>query len=207
MFPEIISPNVKYFAPFVWGGFSVKEARFHDNGVVEIGLSYNKKSPAPETEKRQPLTDDAENLFRLYEEKNALYPVSTTGLPEIQNETVGSYRFCAWNASLAEHLTHAIREVGCFEQLASAEFFAGVSKYFRFMRYQKGGQHFPHFDTDFFGPNYATRYSMVLYFTSCQSGAIAFIDPLAEELKITGTGDWDHQASPREITLEILPKE
>lgn len=83
---EIISPNVQTIL-----GLGIArdepfelEARIYKNGVIEIDTSLN-------------LLPEVENAFENFNEAGAVYPVSVTGLENIDSG-IGSHRFCAWVA-------------------------------------------------------------------------------------------------------------
>lgn len=204
MMKEIISPNVKYI-----GGLEIPvlprdiRATVHENGIIVID-THN-----PDC------LDAVKACFKDYEAENAVYPVSTTGLPtSVLSNHQGSERFCAWDGAFAESLTEIIKIVEAPELISDNDSlweFISVSKYFRFMHYKHGGEHFPHYDSDFnvikhpgsMGARnyYSTRYSLVMYFNDCDSGELAFINNPG-----TSTDDWDRQAYDSEIYLKVLPK-
>lgn len=150
--------------------------------------------------------------FDSHEEAGAVYNVGVTGLPS--NTGIGSTRFCTMNAVLAEWLTKMIKGRGAVDvitdDLNRAYYFIQASQYFRFMKYENGGEHFPHYDSDYIHPLYdkkdnevITKYSMVMYFTDCETGEIAFCDDFRRDHCNT---DWDRQATPDELTIKIKPK-
>lgn len=196
--PEIISPNVRKILHLEIPSSTSfgAEATIHPNGVIEIDTTLD-------------FEDIVIDNFNKYEHAGAVYPVSVTGLEDIESG-ISSHRFCAWDADFADLLTSVVNR---FQILQLIHFrhgilqFAGVSKYFRFMRYDSGGEHFPHYDSDFTvwdrsELRYVTRYSLVMYFNDCETGEIAFIDndPHAER------GDWNRQATDEEISLRIKPR-
>jgi hypothetical protein len=71
------------------------------------------------------------------------------------------------------------------------------------MRYSKGGEHFPHYDSDFHGSNYVTKYSLVMYFNDCESGELAFVD---DPRRPVTESDWERQATGEEIYRKITPR-
>ena len=211
---ELISPNVKYTGalftdlpdPSVYG------VKFYSNGVIEI-------------ETRFQLLDALKEAFEKWAANDAVYPVNVTGLFSEANEKAGSERFCAWDGQFAEFLTDVILNAEVLELIQDDKHgllkFENVSKYFRFMRYKEGGEHFPHYDSDFevrdMPPaalrkvaqegllRYATKYSLVGYFNDCNTGEIAFIDK--DTVNSQGqTNDWHRQAYDEEITLRIKPE-
>lgn len=209
MIKEIISPNVKLILPdHTPLGANTRSIRIYDNDVYVLDLT------GKNSYKRWFST-----LFNDYELNGAVYDVGTTGIPTDDN-SVGSRRFCAWNPNLAFSLEEVIKENrilelienhGGAERWKSYLKFAGVSKYFRFMRYRSGGEHFPHYDSDFevgLGPDsYYTKYSMILYCSDTNSGDLAFVnDPRSKE-QINDQGDWERQATEEEIILKVRPRE
>lgn len=197
---EIISPNVTLIAALdIPLPNEVEWARIHKRGIIEI-----QTTPDPD------LLDAVKDCFEYYDREGELYPVSVTGLKTVmESEKTGSVRFCGWDGTFAEDLTEIIKVVEAPELVDAGDFlyeFQEVSKYFRFMRYSKGGQHFPHYDSDFVVKNgmtepYATKYSLVMYFNDCDTGEIAFID--TDEKTRT---DWERQAYDSEIFLKIKPQ-
>ncbi|WEM34358.1 2OG-Fe(II) oxygenase [Xanthomonas phage X1] len=199
---EIISPNVKAIlalgierdTPFEL------DALLHKNGVIEINTSLD-------------LLPEVDRAFEIFDQLGAVYPVSVTGLENVDSG-IGSHRFCAWDGEFAALLTEVVKLMETPELIQIGDHlweFESVSKYFRFMRYDQGGEHFPHYDSDFvvydhlktFGQSvrYATKYSLVMYFNDCESGEIAFIDNDPNPTK----GDWNRQATDAEISLRIKP--
>ena len=86
------------------------------------------------------------------------------------------------------------------------------SDYFRFMKYTSGGQHYPHYDTDFIiDNNTITKYSLVMYFNDCKDGELVFCKdnrPPKTEMSFIekDTSDWNRQVEEEEILLKIKPK-
>lgn len=85
-----------------------------------------------------------------------------------------------------------------------------VSPLLRFMKYDKGGQHYAHYDAGFIYPDdrYRTLQSFVIYLTTNSTGATRFIDD-----KQTGSiwnrkhEDWSRETLPEEVLASSYPKE
>ena len=178
----------------------------HPNGVYEIDTLVN-AMPGENF-------NIVEGLFRDYQDAGHLYDVSVTGLKTSDNARVGSQRFCTMDRALAQQITDVVNNLGILQQIVKTaadncrfvEEFIGCSSYFRFMRYTKGGEHFPHYDSDFQfvnDPMVYTRFTVVAYFTNNVTGEIAFVNDPREN---HGNTDWDRQATNEEITLKIAPK-
>lgn len=200
---EVLSPNVTMikrvvdYMPVYADGQTT--ATIHPNGVIVIDATQTKETIA-----------DLMEGFDFYEKRGHLYPVSVTGLKTGENDPVGSHRFCNMDDAIACSIEDIINTLGVpiwDKRGNDLNHYVGVSRYFRFMRYSKGGEHYPHYDSDFVFPNepaHYTGYTAVVYFTDCNSGEICFVNdtrPNAEERL-----DWDRQATDDEITLRILPK-
>lgn len=151
--------------------------------------------------------------FKTYHDEGHLYPVTRSGLPLTGHTSeIGSIRFCTMNSILSDTLHKIIMLSDAFPTFYSEndEWFKlhGVSPYFRFMRYHKGGMHYPHYDSDYEysvpNTNIVTKFSLVVYMTDNNSGALSFVDPTVNNKPLDS--DWDHQASDDEIYLKVLPK-
>ncbi len=203
---EMISPNVTYVSAdlLTLGETAPKATRIHPKGIIEIDTNM---SPI--------YLSGVERRFEEYQSVGQLYPVTVTGLPKANgSERTGSVRFCSWDQRFAKSLTNIILQVGVpqliMDPINGLLQFQEVSKYFRFMRYDSGGEHFPHYDSDFevstgshmrADLHYITKYSLVMYFNDCDSGEIAFVEHDGID-----KSDWDRQPTPEEIFLKIKPK-
>lgn len=214
LYPEQVSPNVTYinnqYIDEVFCKISPQQQldiKCHGDGIFEIDVLNQNLD----------FTSGIKQQFNLYGAQNQLYPVSVTGLKDVSGG-VGSERFCTMSSSLAAWLTDVIAgkclvdyvaqepTVTKFHGSVRNEFsFLNVSQYFRFMKYTKGGEHFPHYDSDFEynrGANIAvTKYSLVMYFTDCDTGEFAFVNDTRGE-----TTDWNRQVTEDEIYLKIKPR-
>ena len=154
--------------------------------------------------------DEILGKFHYLSEKGFTFNVNTTGIKNENTEIqkVGSSRFCIQNKNLSSVVNYAIKQLSLnqYVEIDNEKYlYEGVSKYWRFMSYNQGGEHYPHYDSDFntFGNQY-TKFSCVVYFTDCKSGELAFIDDKTEFAE--NKEDWDRQATDSEIVLKIKPK-
>lgn len=207
-YPENISPNVTiidndYVNDLFYNVSTQNVIRCHGNDIFEI-------SPVrPNT--FNGTVKNLENAFKSYRMNGGMYPVSTSGLKDT-SAGVGSDRFCTMSSSFAERLTDIIKNKSIVDYYTEAETkneysFLGVSKYFRFMSYRQGGEHFPHYDSDFEyvrrgKVDAVTKFSLVVYFSDCESGEFAFVNDKRVD---HNNSDWDRQANPIEIYLTIKP--
>lgn len=198
---EIKSPNVKKIIPLQIAEVitSHDPEKFtiidHDRGIFEFNYDCMINQPSIELAARMD--------FNRHKTSDCLYEVDVTGIKS--DYGVGSERFCTMNKKLSEWLSKVIVGNSVVDFIPGHEII-GVSKYFRFMRYKSGGEHFPHYDSDFvhpFDPNKVTKYSLVMYFTDCDSGEFAFVK---DNRKDHGNKDWQIQAKEDQIELKILPK-
>lgn len=87
----------------------------------------------------------------------------------------------------------------------------GVAPYFRYLQYNSGSEHLPHYDTTHKlkeDPLVRTLYSGIIYLTDNQTGATAFIDDEQHHLKYQDRdhSDWDRQATHDQIYEWSIPK-
>lgn len=144
--------------------------------------------------------------FESYREH--MYPVDVTGFKNPEGR-IGSTRFCTMSSHLANFFTVVINDSQMLDMLPGqfgVEEFVQVSKYFRAMRYESGGEHFPHYDSDFTLVStknvFVTKMSLVAYGNDCETGEIAFVNDKKDAL----LQDWSRQAEESEIYLKIKPK-
>lgn len=215
LYPEQVSPNVSYINNNALNTFlascgyndlwasSRTSIKCHKNNIFEIDVQPFM------TKFTDGLYDAVKRQFDTYAINGHLYPVSTSGLKDV-GAGIGSYRHCTMNPVLAQFLTDTIKGrsiVDYYSDWQGDWKFANVSQYFRFMQYTHGGEHFPHYDSDFFynrhTENAATKFSLVMYFTDCESGEFAFVNDNRQD---HGNSDWNRQATDDEIYLKIKPR-
>lgn len=206
---EIPSPNVTAMVPLYFPSFKSMYSKpiilSHGKGIFEF--QCQQASSLAESVKK-----DLEDCFN--RNKEYIYPVSVSGLKDgagAYANTAGSERFCTMDYGLAEILTEMIKGRSAVDIIQDENGkwmeFINVSQYFRFMRYQTGGEHFPHYDSDYHYEynNTYTKYSLVAYFTDCKSGEFAFVEPKGTEFE-GGNTDWSRQATDAECYLKIMPQ-
>lgn len=200
---EIPSPNVSKIietriAPFLYSS-SQYDIISHGRGVFEFNPTCSSLTDM--------ILEKIQQAFEKYAQNGATYPVSITGLKCVSNG-VGSTRFCTMDSSFAKYLTDVVSGRSVVDIIRADDNWMemiNVSQYFRFMKYESGGEHFPHYDSDFvYDYNGAvTKYSLVVYFNDCDSGELAFIDDVTEHSG--DCSDWERQATDEEIWLKIKP--
>lgn len=202
---EPISPNVTRIQRILQGSTNRQLLSLtHDDGIFCIDVNGF-------------VTSQILKGFEDYEKTGHLYDVGVTGLKD--NQGVGSKRFCTHDIGLSSIIDQILYENGIlqmFEHMGSILEFAGTSQYWRFMKYERGGEHFPHYDSDFTwrgvdGKRCVTTHTVVVYFTDCRSGEFAFIKDAKNEGKKFNypdfdSSDWDRQANEDEIIKKFLPK-
>jgi hypothetical protein len=87
----------------------------------------------------------------------------------------------------------------------------GVSPLLRFMRYEKGGQHYAHYDAAYVyeDPKVRTLMSFVLYLTTNENGgATRFIRDGQHTVPILerNHADWDRPVEKDEVLLSVSPR-
>lgn len=205
---EMPSPNVTKMIPISVGkefNDEFESCDFivtpHQNGIFEFSL-------------KRPLVNSwvynqLKEAFIAYQ--NYIYNVGVTGVPnDPYANLTGSTRFCTMDYDFAEFLTKIIKYRSAVDVIRdqSGDWYEmiNVSQYFRFMRYFAGGEHFPHYDSDFeYEYNKSiTKYSVVTYFTDCKTGQLAFLNDKGTEFE-GKMSDWTRQARDEEIYLKIAP--
>jgi hypothetical protein len=146
--------------------------------------------------------------------------VSVQGRKDIPDDRVGSIRTTAWCPQFAQELWKRKFEMMMFPYVVCSNSTPtdwwqgndkrliwqpiGLSPMMRFMKYQKDGQHYAHYDAGFIYPNdnYRTLYSMVIYLTTNEEGgATRFIED-GQDGKNTWDrihDDWTREARTDEV--------
>ena len=180
---------------------TIVETTVLHNGAFMIDVKFS-------AENKRALLDSVQETFSDYHTKEQLYSVGKTGLKD--NKDVGSKRFCIQSKDLSYLLEDILYQSGVFDGVFQykEDFFSycGVSNYFRFMTYRKGGEHFPHYDSDFVyeGTDRVSKMSLVMYFTDNETGKFCFVKE--NEVNNPYKNDWSRQADDEEIDIAINPK-
>ena len=87
----------------------------------------------------------------------------------------------------------------------------GVAPYFRYLQYNSGSEHMPHYDTSHKVPEdllTRTLYSGIIYLTDNDTGATAFIDDEQHKIPYVHRNhdDWEQQATFDQIYSWALPR-
>lgn len=154
------------------------------------------------------------------------------------DEKPGSYRAMGWSPDLAEAIskvferlpklwtsnrtatrlysaTHRPMDVPFNDGDHSQYKRLGSTPWMRFMRYESGGMHVPHYDASFLceAERYRTLYSWVLYLNDVptkQGGAFQFIDDGNREpphrRPKEAFADWHNMADPQQVMRTVQPK-
>lgn len=203
-----VSPNVKAIIPNLYGGDEFYHlpqpyVKKHVNGIYEIYLGGHSTSDSIFS---KTMCDAFDEYFQKFSDMNLIEEVSITGVQSNMNDGQGSSRFSTMSPKLAELLTVIINRTNIADETKEGRSrFYRVADYFRFMRYESGGQHYPHYDSDYkfmVDDNFTTKYSMVLYHNHCDTGELFFCNDSRETI----TSDWDRQATDDEIYLTITPE-
>lgn len=193
---EVPSPNVTTNIPYAFSRLDGMYGFFKYTCEVEKGVYIFD----PVEDYADVIKKTFDDAFKLYEEK--LYPVDVTGFKNPEGR-IGSERFCTMSSSLAKFFTEVIKQSNMLD-IYKGEEFVQVSKYFRAMKYTQGGEHFPHYDSNFvLNDKLITKMSLVCYGDDCETGEIAFVRSSRND---QNTQDWDRQATDDEIFLKVKPK-
>lgn len=197
-----ISPNVKRIEPNLFRnlpGPSLKDIliNIHENDIIEIQLTNDTVN--------KELFNSTLKAFERFD----IVSVGKTGLESC--EEVGSVRFSTMSSKLAHFLDKVLNPVKPY-----IKDYSHVSHYFRFMKYSKGGEHYPHYDSNYeslVDKNLYTGYSLVMYLNDCEDGEIVFCnDPKTYDIaphisqQRALDADWDRQCTEHEIYARFKPK-
>lgn len=169
--------------------------------------------------------DDIFQLVTLFNSSPYIAPVGVNGFMDTASEkNIGSKRTTMWAPQLAEEVWKKIdiflsdRKMG---HLTATDWWQGeISRYWkpvgaspmmRFMKYEKGGEHFAHYDMGYIypDPNFRTLKSYVIYLTTNEDGgATRFINDGQEKVPIwdRNTEDWTREAREDEVIFSVQPK-
>lgn len=191
-----ISPNVKVMCSEHFNITYTQDALyshvvFHKNDIIEIQINND--------EIIKKLQNSFNVWFNHFKKNGLVEDVSITGVKENINDGLGSSRYSTNSLNLSIFLDKIIRKNNFV-----SDNYIGVSEYFRFMQYNAGGQHYPHYDSDYeYSKEVSTKYSLVMYFNDCDDGEIYFCNDYRENHSNT---DWIRQAKDDEIYLKFKPK-
>ncbi|MEO8351899.1 MAG: NAD(+) synthase [Chthoniobacteraceae bacterium] len=175
---------------------------------------------------RQALTPrDCERLRAAFATADCAAPVGVTGMCD--GHGIGSQRATAWSPDLScalwRKLAPVVPSVRFLDQYSPTDGFAtptraghrswrvvGLSPLLRFMRYDRGGRHFAHYDAGFdYGDGRRTLLSVVFYLSdACESGATRFVrdgqssKPVSER----DFSDWERETRDDEVAVAVHPK-
>ena len=183
--------------------------------------------------------ESAQDLIDQFEAQEH-YPVSVSGYPDDAN--VGSHRAMAWAPELAEKLDPLFRNLPNYmgdkrnfahmfpfddrnQQPLRSPFDTGWLRHYdllgstpwmRFMKYDSGGEHVPHYDAPFRAPDdsYVTLYSWVMYLNDVDDdagGHFQFVNDgnakiHPQDRPVGSFGDWHEMAPAKLITMSVQPR-
>lgn len=166
---------------------------------------------------------DCETLVDFMNSSDNFEEVGVQGMKDAKDERIGSLRTSIWSPGVSEVIWNKIAQhmtlVFCHNKVAT-DWWQGlhteelynpgvtyvpvaVSPLLRFMKYEKGGQHYAHYDAGFIYPDdkYRTLQSVVIYLTTNEGAATRFVDDGQGDVDIwsrTHT-DWDRPVKEHEI--------
>ena len=208
----IISPNVKR----IYNNHFARILSYTPSSILEYYDVLDEKIIVINIQ-NQKYTDHLQNQFDTwfnhFKSEGLVENVSITGIKENMNDGQGSSRYSTNSPKLSEYLTNILNSFNLniladfhedFDSINNICKYSKVSDYFRFMKYENGGQHYPHYDSDFvIDKNTITKYSLVMYFNDCKDGELVFCKDFRENHQ---NSDWNRQVKEEEILLKIKPK-
>ena len=171
---------------------------------------------------------DINKLKDFFEKLGTFEPVTVQGMDYNDNSEIGSHRITAYLPLFAESINRCIlnqfSHTFIADDYTSTDWWqgdklhknyelVGISPMFRYMRYDKGGKHYAHYDAGYIYDNpyneFRTLYSFVFYLTTNTSGATRFIHDGQENTKIWNRNhdDWNRETNEDEVICKSYPKE
>lgn len=172
---------------------------------------------------------DSKKLRDLFLNSHITAPVSIQGRQDVPDDRIGSVRATAWSPYLADQIWSRLKMHPHFslkwfmmEDFVATDWWQegpfrkweafGVSPMLRFMKYEKGGQHYSHYDAGFIypDPHYRTLKSIVIYLTTNEgSGATRFVEDGQGNLPVWERDhrDWTRETREEEIITRSYPIE
>jgi hypothetical protein len=150
-----------------------------------------------------------------------LEPVTVQGKDLSVSDDIGSMRATIWTPGLAEQVWKKIEPFLATEVMGEKDLTdwwqgdkkrcqwkpIGVSPMMRCMRYEKGGEHWAHYDAGFIYPNdnYRTLKSVVIYLTTSDvGGSTRFIDDKQADIPVweRDHDDWLRESRDDEVIFK-----
>lgn len=172
-------------------------------------------------------------LRTYYEAQGSFAPVSVQGMaPEGAGAKVGSQRISCWDPAFGKALWDVLKPfLECtaagnrrMTDLSATDWWQGgkdlapkhrhwraigVTPMARYMRYERGGQHFAHYDAgyQYLGGRQRTLMSGVLYLTTNKTGATCFVRDGQEGVSVWDRvhDDWVEPIKKKQIIASYLP--
>jgi 2OG-Fe(II) oxygenase superfamily len=166
---------------------------------------------------------ECDSLLRLMQLAPLMAPVNFQGNPKQAEECTGSLRVNLWSPELAKKIwlkiANYIEPINA-HGLTLTDWWQGdkarnkwrpvaISPLLRFMRYENGGKHLPHYDAGFIYPddNLRTLLSLIIYLTSDNPGGeTRMIDDKQKEFVWSRNyKDWPDEANDNQVLCSCQP--
>lgn len=172
--------------------------------------------------------NEINNLINYMNLAPKLEPVGINGFMD-NIENVGSNRVTMWAEQLSKEVWKKLDEsetlsLRTLNSKSPTDWWQGdkfrkrwqphsVSPMMRFMKYEKGGEHYAHYDAGFIYPNdnYRTLMSYVIYLTDAEEdegGSTRFIKDNQENIPVWDRNhdDWTRRTYEEEVDIKVTPK-
>ncbi len=166
---------------------------------------------------------DCLELIKYMQTSQNFEEVGVQGMKDKKDDRIGSIRTSIWSPETADQIWQKIKRYipnvnGSHN--TPTDYWQGYSKSFlesstleynpvafspllRFMKYEKGGQHYAHYDAGYIYPNYhyRTLKSVVIYLTTNKGAATRFIKDNQDDINIWDRNhdDWARPVNEEEI--------
>ena len=177
-------------------------------------------------------SDECDEIVKQFMQSPNFEKVSIQGRKDVPDDRIGSIRTTAWCPQFAKELwdkkiSSVIFKNETFTRFSPTDWWQdnngnqikpkkrtyktiGVSPMMRFMKYEKDGQHYAHYDAAYIYPNdkFRTLYSMVIYLTTNDlGGSTRFIYDSQYNVNIweRNHDDWTREAVLDEVLFSSKP--
>lgn len=168
--------------------------------------------------------EDCDNLIELMNKAPRFQMVNNQGRINTTDQTYGSQRATIWSPVLADMIWQKVKHElpeRIMSDLTATDWWqikkykswkpVAISPLLRFMKYERGGQHMPHYDAGYIydDPIYRTLMSMVIYLTTHkEEGATRFIDDKQGNIPVweRDFSDWTRDCQKEEVLCSVYPE-
>lgn len=170
--------------------------------------------------------ESCDEILKLMSSAPSLSPVSVHGMMSGVDNKIGSVRATTWSPQMAERIWSLLSSMNLIGERHMTGRTAtdwwqrtayydwepvAVSPMMRYMKYEKGGEHYAHYDAAYIydDDRYRSLMSIVLYFTNNETGKTRFIldgEQMNKHVSERDYSDWTRRVTDGEVLVTVKPK-